>query len=173
MKLNEKQYRYFNKTNFTHKGLKLKQLYKCSTMCLKYKQIYAFGIELACWQTSFATSANYLQLSQNISPNHLPLSCLDVLKIESTFLEMSKPQLCWCRCIAVWCTQNHLKTQMIDTRPRFGATMVRSTIHQHNNAVSPASLELTGKDLRKSRQEHHHDVLICVTLRQRQPCMTS
>ena len=103
----------------------------------------------------------------NKSRNHLPFTCLDVFEIECTFFEMREPQLCWRRSIAVRCTENHLKTQMVDTRPRFGATMVCSTIHQHNNAVSPASFELTGKDLRKSRQEHHHDVLICVTLRQR------
>ena len=82
---------------------------------------------------------------------------------------MGKPGFGRSCSVAIWCTDHYLHLKMTYASPNLRTSMVRSSIHQKYDFVSPGIRELFGKGLTQSREKHHHYILISIALRQWYP----
>ena len=70
--------------------------------------------------------------------------------VEVAALEVCKPELSGCSCVAIGSAQCNLHTEMVDTGPSFGAAMIRSPVHENNDLLAPLGTKLSCEDLRQS-----------------------
>ena len=103
---------------------------------------------------------------------YLPLPCLDVVLVESALLEVSEPQLSWSCLIRVGSAQHHLDAKVLNALPCLSRSMVRCSVQQHHDLLSPAHSVPLREGIRKFREEHLHDVLVSVALSLRKPDRT-
>ena len=101
--------------------------------------------------------------------SYLPFASLDAFRVEVPLLEMCKPCFGGGGRIRVRGTQNDLNPEVTNACSRRGTSMVRGSVREKHDFISPIIWELLGKNLTKSRQKHHHHVFIGIALSQWQP----
>ena len=101
--------------------------------------------------------------------SYLPFASLDAFRVEVPLLEMCKTCFGGGGLIRVRGTQNDLNPEVTNAFSRCCTSMVRGSVHEKHDFISPIIWELLGKNLTKSRQKHHHHVFIGIALSQWQP----
>ena len=103
------------------------------------QQYYPVWLDLECL---FVDELRYFlertKTNQNIS-EHLLFPSLDGIRIERPSFEMREPQLGRGRLVAIRCTQYHLHIQVTDTLACLCTSVVRCTIHNNDDLLSPHS----------------------------------
>ena len=99
----------------------------------------------------------------------LPFTSLDLLRVERALFKVRKPKLCWRCCVAIRSSQYHFHSKVLDAFACFFASMIRCSIQDKDDIFSPLSTVLRCETRCQFWQEHHHYILISITLRLRHP----
>ena len=73
---------------------------------------------------------------------YLPLARLDSSCVEVPLLEVGKPELGGGSRITVWGTDHHFDLQVSDARPGLSTAVVRGTIHEEHDVLTPGVSKL-------------------------------